>query len=327
MKKLCVIIPTRNRSDCINYYLEEVVNKSSVKEIDYVIWDSSDNAETKQIVENFRKNGFENVFYEFYDEVLEENAIDWKVYYAAKKYSKLYEYINFSSDATIIDYDVLLPKINYFMKEQYQLIVFDREKLLDFDLRKYSDSCVLLKECCWRMTCLSATIVSGEFLCRVLSTSPMSSVGFPGFWLPMAYFDALKGDRCKAVYVVEQNSWYPNRYLKDSFWKTSGDLLWQWGKIWSEAIYSLPRQYNCIKKEVILSLDQYTGMFSIKHLVSSQRWENITIKKIKKYKEYIKSVTKTDIVIFYLIAIFVRKETAVILYEIYQKIKVWRKRK
>lgn len=70
-----------------------------------------------------------------------------------------------------------------------------------------------------------------------------------------------------------------NRYIRPSFWLVSGNLLWQWGKIWVESIEALPEIYKKEKQETILSHDKNMKLFSIKKLISVQEWGNISLKK------------------------------------------------
>lgn len=319
--RFCIIIPTYNRLQAVQTYLEEAMCFCLNNSCDFIIFDTSPNNEIECLVAKFRQEGMGNLFYDRYFGETEKCAIDKKVFAAAAKYALKYDYLLFSSDGTIVRADILLNNVDQYLHEKFDLIVFDNSKTMDFFEKEYTDWCILFEECCWLMTRLASIMVSGRLLQEVVKNYPFKEKNTVGFWLPMSYFNCVDGCECNAVYKVIEGSWEQNTNIVDSFWKVSGHLLWQWGKIWSEAIEALPKQYESKKNIVIRSHDKYTRLFSFKSLIGMQAWDNITLNKVITYRRYIKKVANLDIIFFYIIALLCRRPIVLLIKKAYKGIK------
>lgn len=79
-----------------------------------------------------------------------------------------------------------------------------------------------------------------------------------------------------------------------------GDALWHWGKAWCDAIDGLPIFYNQDKDIALKSHDQNTGIFNYHSLETHRKQKSITSLKVLRYQKYIKRVTKTPALYFYM---------------------------
>ncbi len=319
MKKLCLIIPTCGRPDSIRFYLKEQAEALFRNGIDLILYDSSPDGSTQEIAEQFLADGFQNIRYERDTGEQERMAIDRKVFRACEEYAPRYDYIWLSSDGTVIDIDAVFGAMKPELDRGTDLVVFDSRDCMGFSFREYTDCGQLFHDCCWRMTSLSAGIVSGELLRRAMQMFPVWAEDNYGLWLPMAYFRAIASQPFRAVYFVKQNSWRANPMREDSFWKLSCNTLWQWGEIWCRAVCALPGIYNPEKEFVLKSHDRYTGIFSLRNLPGLKATGSLSWKKVRSCREYLPQVTDTGIFWFYFFALCVNRRFAVGLRAVYRK--------
>lgn len=297
--KFALIIPTHNRVECIEQYIFEKAEILKDIGVDIIIYDSSDNSDTYNLVLRYIKK-FDNIRYEKYIGILEKNAIDKKVYTACKLFSKDYEYIMFSSDGIIVNLELIFEKLKFHMAKNTDMIIYNNGKeSIDY----YSDSIELFKLCAWRMTSLSSIIFSTVFLNKVIETFNLEHPDFFGLWLSTSCFYYIAYNDFKAVCISEYNLWNANKMRKESFWIESGDVLCQWGKVWYEVVTHLPSKYDCVKSEVLISHDRKTKIFSIRGLLRMKMSGNLTYRKVKEYSKYINFVTCTPKIMFYVLSI------------------------
>lgn len=293
MKKIGIFLITKNRYLAVKEYLYNILDECKINNIDIVIVDSSENDDIFDLVKNF--NALNIIYLRYLDNV--KVSIDKKVIWVVKKFFNEYEYMWFSSDGVIPN----IKKLTQELDENLDLLVYDNEHKYICEYIYVPN--LLLKKYCWRMTMLSSCIVSSKLLKNSLKFYKENNN--LGFWLPMIYFYYYAiNNKCFVKFVGDKNLWEKNRYIRPSFWLVSGNLLWQWGKIWVESIEALPKIYEKEKQETILSHDKNMKLFSIKKLISVQEWGNISLKKIKKYKNYIAKITDTNIFVFYFVTIF-----------------------
>lgn len=307
MKQLCLIIPTCDRPASVREYLEEEAAALRENGIDLILYDSSADEATQRVAERFAAAGYGNIRYERDAGGQERAAIDRKVFRACREYAPRYEYIWFSSDGTLINVGAVFCVMKSFLEQGADLVVFDNRDCMGFSFREYTDCRRLFHDCCWRMTSLSAVIASGKLLQRAMRIFPVDAEDDYGLWLPMAYFRATVEEPFRAVYFAKENSWRANPMRDESFWKLSGNALWQWGEVWCRAVGALPGVYDPEKEFVLKSHDRYTGIFSVRNLFRLKAFGNLSWKKVRACREYIPKVTDTGLFWFYFLALCVNR--------------------
>lgn len=320
LKKICIIIPTQNRAKSIECYLEAMAGSFYNKGVYVIIYDSSTDDSTKHIVYKYIEQGFSNIEYARYKGETEPKAIDMKVFTACKKYCSEYSYLWLTSDRTIVNIDTLWDNINKYCSHGYDLIVYDNRDYMGITLKEYTDCTKLFHDCCWRMTCLSAVLVSSRILTKCVENYPIIYLGSSQLWLPMTYFRVIANEPFKAIYFIKPDSWKANPCMSDAFWASSGNILWQWGKVWCESVNELPSIYNNEKDFVIYSHDKYLRLFSIRSIISMRASGNITLEKVKEHSKYIPKITKTRMVWFYIVGIVISKRLIGIIRNIYHRL-------
>ncbi len=324
MKKLCIIIPTQNRPKEIARYLQEAAQPAFENHVDIVLYDTSRDDETKSVAEQHSSHSYTSIIYNRYQGETDRDAIDRKVFSACKEYCGDYDYIWFSSDRTIVNVEAMLPKLKNFMRDDFDLIVYDNRESFGISYQEYSDSRKLLHDCGWRMTCLSSVIVSCRFLKACIEKYPPDAGPITSFWLPMTYFRTLADNTegmLKAVWFVEKESWHANPCNAEAFWLLSGNVLRQWGEIWCDAMDSLPQFYDEERDFVIRSHDRQMHIFSKKSLLGLRSSGNVTLRKVHENRKYLLRASNTSLLWFYLIAMLVPQGVARVMRNVYHGLK------
>jgi len=141
-KELMIVIPTRNHSQYIQYYLAKVLPIAQVYNIDIIIYDSSTDNDTYKIVNERMKSGYNNLFYKRYNQniKLEEKIKDIFI-------NSGYEYVWLCGDGIVINLEKDIQIIQEEISNKRDLIIFN---IKDFDKKiytEYTDSVKLLKNC------------------------------------------------------------------------------------------------------------------------------------------------------------------------------------
>lgn len=315
--KIAIVVPTHNRPFCIKSYIETKIMKYSEIGVELIIFDSSSTPETKDIVEYYKKTN-KNLMYDEYIGDLEQNAIDKKVFAACLKYSSLFDCLVFSSDRVILNFDRMYQIIIKGLNDGVDFFVYDNGEKYYVD---YTDEVRLLNDWGWRMTSLSSVIFSSHFLKKAIKVFSVYSPNHYGLWLMSTIFFTIADENFKARVFCHPGLWDRNTNGIMSFWKSSGNAIWQWGYIWCKVIDSLPEKYDRIKESVILSHDEKTEIFSYNELVNFKKNGNLTLNIIQGSEQYIRRVASISIVWFYVIAIFPARFSEGIVRRIYQFLK------
>lgn len=302
MNRHAFVIPTKDRPECIEYYLKTQGRALARAGFDIIISDSSAGETTKNIVARYKTDGLD-IVYDTYLEKSNADNIDEKGFALCKKYCGQYDYIWLCSDGTVIDIGKVIPAIKQDMINGEDLIILSDADVLPYTDRKFHDAVALCRDLCWRMLLLGSVIVSGRLLQETVVRYPYRQADNGTLWLPAAYFKVLSSGPVCAVYRCINGIFGINPYKKGSFWYLSGNVLWQWGKVWCDTIDSLPACFDVVKDEVLLSHDRYMRVFSVKNLPRLKVSGNLTFRKLLRYKKYLKRVTDTPF-IFFIIAQF-----------------------
>lgn len=322
-KKLAFILPTSNRPASISYYLEKQIDAFSSCKIDVIVFDSSDTDETKQIVERYQKQGISNLIYHFFvEKEIDKRAIDRKVYTACKLYAAQYEYLWFSSDSTVFDIVSLWNELEFAMNEKLDYIVWNHIQEKHPKERYYNDSRFFLLEYSWVMTLLGANVISSKCLLEAVHQFPVSNGDDFSFWIPLAIFHLFSERKINAKVLGHPLPYAMNPARGDPFWKQSGDTLWQWAKVWPEAVDALPCYYNEIKENIIRSQEKHMKMFTFKSLLSMRASGQIHLQDVIKYRTNISRVSKTPIWCFYLITILGNRKLLTMIKKVYKSMKL-----
>lgn len=292
MKSLCLVMPTRNRSACVAYYLETLLPVLDRYPIEIVVYDSSDNEETREVVEGL---SHPSIHYDRYVQHGSVSAIDHKVYTAYLKYCGRADYLWFTSDGAVLQlaqyYDVILQ----LFEQDYDLIVTDCLDCKEQESREYEDATELFANCFWFMTLLSSGISSSRFAKALTEHFPWDENACNNFWIPCAYFRELLLGQYRVCHYANNRIYNPNPKRTDSFWKEQKNALWQWSTYYVEALDAMPSALDGEQEWVLHSFDANTGLFSLPGLLRLKENRNLTPSKLRDTKEPLSRVTKTPL--------------------------------
>ena len=117
MKNLCVLIPTQDRAELIENYIENRIDDLESYNIDLFIYDSSENDATEKIVAT-QSNIHKNIYYRRFI----NDGCKYKGAVALEECAKLYDYIWLIGDRIMLNVVTLYEQIEKCMSEQYDLI-------------------------------------------------------------------------------------------------------------------------------------------------------------------------------------------------------------
>ena len=300
MKDLCIIIPTYNRSDSIEYYLETQLENFSNNNIDIWIYDSSDNELTKEYIEGFRKKGYNNLFYKRYSANDDTYGL-WKTYYGLLECAKKYKYVWLSGDTAIIQINRFVDQVKKCMEEKYDIIHIYQSK----DVSKsqaYSDCREIFRLFWWSMTHWCSIIFSAETLNSMREIMECNLKQDKGSFVVGSVFELMAKENIR-FYYIKDSLFTVSPFRSCSTAHSNKDILGQWAKMQSETIDALPEIYDKYKSITKKSIDRNTYLFSFGGVIYLRADGNITLEKVREYKKYIKMVTKTPLLWFYLWAL------------------------
>ena len=98
MKRLAIAVPTYNRSKDIEYFIEQESFALGYEDVDLLIYDSSENEDTEQVVGKYLDDGFRNLIYIKYPSKMPSNEKFFRIY---MELGEQYDYIWMIHDHTV----------------------------------------------------------------------------------------------------------------------------------------------------------------------------------------------------------------------------------
>lgn len=123
--KLCICMPTCNRSRCIGRVLEEELELLRKTGIDICIYDSSDDGATKTLVLDYQKKGYQNLFYKPMDHAVHPNRKAFLIFKEAEHTG--YDYIWLLHDHTYCSDEKALRCILKALSENFDFYLLNMQ--------------------------------------------------------------------------------------------------------------------------------------------------------------------------------------------------------
>lgn len=312
---LGLIIPTYRRPECVKYYLDSQMTIFAKYQVDVVIFDSSEDADTKNVVAAYSEQHPQEAKHLRYDRytgsAADLRALDKKVYTACERYMKHYDYLWFSGDGTVFDLSGLWDDIRKQMDKRADYIAVDSTQFNIWKPRTdgveyYADSRTFFKECGWLLTLLGSNILRCEHVAEVVKKYPVSRADGSPFWIPMAFLRFFSEKPISAAVVRSKNAYHINPERTEAFWMSNKDVLWQWAVIWPEAVDALPEYYDPVKEFAIREQNK-SRLFSLKGFLKLKATGNLPLADVKRYSAYLKRVSGVPIWVIWLISRFGKK--------------------
>lgn len=298
---LCFVIVTANRPDAVDGNLLQSAEGFYKCGIDVYVYDSSDNDETKYIVEWHSKK-YSNIKYVRWNGKYDGVSIDNKVIDAYKEFSEKYDYVWLSRDGTpvnILDgYEKVFDKID---KNNDIIILNGRDRDYKFiGEKEYNSAIELFKDQCHQMTILGVTIVKSSFIQKVILENPVDFEKNYGMWQPIAFFNTIAHQEFHAASVLFSVFLPNNKANKGSFWHKN--IIWQWGMRWYKMIMALPECYSKYKAEILHFDLMDFNPFSIKSILQSRALGGQSLSNVFLNRFYLKKTSSRPVFHFYMIS-------------------------
>lgn len=305
-KKLCIIIPTANRPECIEYYLEECSRTYAHLGIDLIIFDSSTDNRTEKITKRYTDYEGSTTIYCRYQGEYDGVSIDTKVIDAYLRYLDQYEYLWVCRDGHLINFPAVCDDLFEIFEEGPEAVIVYDNWQNDHGFpkkKKYTDCAALLEDHCCHTAILGVMIFSADFIRDVIRTQPVDPIKNYGLWQPMAMFEYWAERKPKVTLYVEA-VYRPNIHgTENSFWNKSGRALWQWGQRWYEMVDNLPACYDTRKEKIMkVGMRDFTP-FEPRQLLIMRANGGLTLGSYRKYKQYLDHVTEMAAWKFYAICL------------------------
>ena len=262
--KVAVCIPTYNRPDVIQEYIENTVFRYLRHNFDIFIYDSSEDKLTEEIVKKGMQQ-YTGLHYRKVDSSIHSNR---KVYNIFMEFGSRqeYDYLWVCSDY-IRWTEFVLDSVRKYIEKKYDIIIPNYQDVEKIGNKEYVDINALFLDCAWHMTLFGATILRVSTMLNDINWNGLverymvpdcinhSHVAF--------YFEklaAMKG--WKAVHL----SFSKSDMIVSSMRKYSG-----WHKdCWPTMINKLPECYKN-KKRVIKKIGVNSGILSYQNLKKLKR--------------------------------------------------------
>lgn len=292
--KLAVIIPTANRPESIEYYLKTIIERFDDYGIDFIVYDSSSDDKTKEIVKEYQAQGYDCLKYERYNGDYDGFSLDEKVIEAYKSHYDCYEYLWLMRDGLIINIPLCSSKIYSLMMKKYDVIVVDdysRDPDCTEPVIEYVDSGAFFHDQIHQMTVLGLSIVKSSFIREVIKEQPLDKTLSWGMWQPIAFFHYFSGHPVHAVSFVGSLFLHNVMTRKSAFW--TKHLLWQWAERWYIMIDQLPAVYNRYKTTAWrIGMSDFHPFWPW-FLVSARAYQGLTWRKYFQNRKYLPYVCDT----------------------------------
>lgn len=304
--KFVTIIPTCNRPKAIKYLLDYAAVSHRRYGIDIIIYDSSNDNRTLDIVNDIRKNGYFNVIYEKYTGEFDGFSLDHKVMKAYEEYADCYDYIWLCRDGLIPIVDEIYEKLCFFKQKNIDCIIVDtKSRVNNLDIERYystsADCEDFLCEQSARLQTLGMLIFSGKLARRLLETEPLREENY-SLWQMAAPFHAFAKNPYPIVFCTKNVFAFNAAASQMHFWSKSEKALEQWAYRWYNVVSNMPEQYGNAKEKCMMVYTVDFHPFSARTVLEMRAYGGFNRKILKKYEEYLPKVTMTPLWYFKTIA-------------------------
>lgn len=303
---LAVIIPTYNRPKAIRQILTYAAVLYRRMGIDIIIYDSSNNEDTRKITEEMYNNGYYNVIYKKYTGLYDGFSLDHKIISAYQEFSDSYEYIWICRDGLIPIVDEIVEKIRYYAHKHVQCFIIDTKSRtenveIEKEYASQEDCVALLAEQATRLQTLGMLIVSSDFAQRLIDEVPLDEKTY-SLWQMAAPFHLFVKEPYRIIFFTKNVFAFNNGASEGHSWSKAEKALEQWAYRWNKVISNMPSEYDEAKEQCRMVYTVDFHPFTFNNIMEMRGWEGLTLKLVKKYKTYLVQATNTPLWCFYVIS-------------------------
>ena len=306
---LAVIIPTCNRASAIDSLLFQSAYQLRKYGVDIIIYDSSEDDKTENLVRNFQLDGCWNVIYRRYEGSFDGFSLDHKIMDAYRDYLEQYQYLWVCRDGLIITPDTCMRQLCSYIQKGIDCIIVDA-KFRNGDEESetvYGDGEAqsFFQEQCIRMATLGTLIFSSKLIRTILEQIPLNEQTY-SLWQMAAPLHYYAMAPFSVVGYIGEVFFYNTAGTANSFWNKAGKAMEQWAYRWYTVVTELPACYDAAKEEV-LKIDMYDfHPFYLNSLMRMRGNGGLSVKIVRHNKEYLSHVSDTALWKYYAVALMPR---------------------
>lgn len=304
---VAIVIPTCNRPETIKFLLAYSASLNRRLGVDIIIYDSSDNETTRDIVDEFRGDGYYNVFYQRYNGLFDGFSLDHKIIQIYKDYADCYDYIWVCRDGLIPVIDEAIEKLRHYKENNVGCIIVDT-KFRNEGIEKekcyetIEDCGQFLREQAGRLQTLGMLILSGKFAKRLIETEPIDDSNY-SLWQMAAPFHAFAKAPFKVVFFTRDVFVVNQKASVTHFWGEAEKAIRQWGERWYNIIMNMPEAYNDAKKDCLMVYTSDFHPFSARLVMDLRIYGGLNANIVRKNTVILKRVSQTPMWYFYAISL------------------------
>lgn len=302
-KKCAICIPTYNRSEVVDELLVRCLKTCLEFQYDLWIFDSSDNNETRRVVDLYRKD-YSVLNYQRMDSNMHSGEKVYSIFEWASLKSE-YDYLWIIGDSFCWNKNVM-HDVRGWIENDFDLLVVDDLDPDRLGVRVYDDANALFRECAWRMTLFGATVLNVNRLLNDVNWEQVRKM----YLVPetinhshvLLYFTRiLELSNFKALHIgVSKESKIGTTHKKKNGWWDN--VFYIWMDCWKTSISKLPEQYIS-KNQVIQSHGIKSGLFTLDGFLKLRRLGVLTREIYLKYKKEWQEFTNVNPCVIGLISI------------------------
>lgn len=301
-KKLCILIPTMNRPNCMEELLKEASSDVNKTGVDVYVYDTSNNDETKKLIEKYNEEARGHYLY-YKHENYPDRTTDLKVINAFRKLEDTYKYIWLSGDGCILKISEMLEVIKKYLDQDFDVIHFTGEdETENSEIEIYDSPEKLFAEHGPFMTYYSATILSSAFIKHIKWEEIGKEYRNSGFLFWKGVFEGLSEGSHKMM-VVHRRHLSINPYKKGNSSYGPNKFLQFWVRDWTKVVYSLPSCYDAYKEKVALGVGERQRFYGMENLIRLRNTGNLNKQLFDEYKDEFAKVTKISLKRLHFVAV------------------------
>lgn len=284
-----VIIPTYNRSKCIELLLRDCINLYQGELFKFVLLDSSTNDDTKALAENSEK-----IEYRRFEPSVK---VDDKVIGAILKCTDDYYWL--LGDGNLVDFNSiehLIEKLSDFDVLEIDLINSKRNtKFLQEDFETHDDLIEFIRTRYSHLTYWGATIIKTDTAKNMFKSGTMDKYREDtlSWWSATLVCEmisaALEKGRKPNIHTLFTKHFYGNPGKKEQSWAKGENYFLTTFKVFDKDVYMLPKCFNDVKTDII-RIFRDDALVTKKYLIRLKRRGVIKLKYVLKYKNDIRHV-------------------------------------
>ena len=307
MKKICICVPTKDRSEMIKEVLEFERDYYRKSGVDVIFYDSSETSETESVIRGFIQEGYSNITYK---RTPSKQCIDYKIIEIWSKDLELlkYDYICLMNDSISILPDSLVEIIE-FAEEEYDLIRLPIEGTDNKDDFITTDIDEWFHRCSKGMAHMASTFMNTRLLMgdidwlylreKYVGGNDITEENHGFFFTVGFYLERISElSSFRGLKIGNRRKWRRDSPLKNgkSYWNQF--VFETWAKSYVETILKTPDCYSD-KEEVIKGSDNIIfGRFERQSLISLRiqgMYSTAVYYKYKKYWPYVTTLNSDDL--------------------------------